>query len=74
MKNFHIFNNIPPEAVALVEAAKGQQRLEFTSRGGETSETTKDTFKYYARSVVAANEKNGFAMPLSTFLSLWAKV
>jgi hypothetical protein len=71
--SFPIFNNVPPEAVALVEAAKGQPRLEFISRGGETPEQTRDTFKDYARSVVAANEKNGFAMPLTTFLSLWAK-
>jgi hypothetical protein len=73
MKNFHIFNNIPPEAAALVEAAKGQPRLEFTSRNAETVETTKDSFKQYAREVVAATEKTGYAMSIGTFLDLWAK-
>jgi hypothetical protein len=71
---FPIFNNVPSEAAALVESARSQApRLEFTSRNGETPETTKDSFKRYAREVVSASEKNGYRMSVGTFLDLWAK-
>jgi len=70
-----IFNNVPPEAAGLVEAARSQTpRLEFASRNGEeTSEITKDGLKDYARSVVAATESNQYKMPTSVFLNLWEK-
>lgn len=70
---FPIFNHVPDEAIALVEAARSQPaRLEFTSRGADT-EMSEDGFKQYAREVVAADEANGFKMSLDTFLKLWAK-
>jgi hypothetical protein len=70
---FSVFANVPDEALPLIEAARGQKsRLEFTSRG-EAPETTKDSFRQYAREVVAASEKNGYAMSMGTFLDLWEK-
>jgi hypothetical protein len=71
---FPTFNNVPPEADALIESARSQiPRLEFTSRNGETSETRKDNFKQHALEVVSASEKNLYQMSLGTFLDLWNK-
>jgi hypothetical protein len=76
-----IFNKpVPADAIALVEAASRPARLEFKLRGevAETQETSETavvdrSLKTHARGVVSATEKTGYAMPLSTFLSLWEK-
>jgi hypothetical protein len=70
---FPVFNNVPSEAAELVESARSQTpRLEFTSRNGKATEA-QDSFKQYARGVVAASEKNGYRMSIGTFLDLWSR-